>query len=383
MITSAQWPPREGVGNFVSNLSRSLAKRGHEVTVLVRSLRAPRQAEESEGSYRVIGAAFIPFPPFHVDSHKLFLRHAIMSRTPKPDIIHYHSPLVPSAMPNIPSIVTMHSPMLSGVERMEHSDLGYVASKALLHLVSLRTEKRLLRDSCMVVPVSSRVGDELNRVPYEVPVKKISVLMNGVDHNLYTPGTDCSDANVIFWAGRLASGKGIDDLIECMKLVKESCSSARLRIAGQGPMGEYLRKSIEKSGLRDSAELLGWLPRQKMLEEYRKAGVFLLTSHYEGMPTVLLEAMSCSKICVTTNVGGATDIIEDGVNGFVVPVGDVQPMADRLVDVMKRPDQYRDVGTRAREFVVSNISWEMIAAGYERLYSAILERRGVHEDTGT
>lgn len=119
----------------------------------------------------------------------------------------------------------------------------------------------------------------------------------------------------------------------------------KLRIAGAGEEEEAMKEQIARLGLTDSV-ILG--PSDNMQAEYRNAGIFALTSRYEGLPMVLLEAQASGLPIVSMACKcGPKDVVHDGVDGFLVPEGDVASMAERLQRLMTDEDLRRRMGTEA------------------------------------
>ncbi len=164
------------------------------------------------------------------------------------------------------------------------------------------------------------------------------VIPNGVDTQKFRPAdqggarqslgidTSMNETEIIIGAaGRLTKVKGFDVLIEAVRLLVESGRRPRVLIAGEGPERDSLRTQIAEAGLQDRIQLLGI--REEMATLYAACDVFVLSSHREGSPSVVLEAMASECPVVATAVGGVPEIIEDGRSGILVPPGDAQSLA--------------------------------------------------------
>ncbi len=168
--------------------------------------------------------------------------------------------------------------------------------------------------------------------------KKGIVLPNPVDASRI-PEAYCGERDKrIAAVGRLSSQKNFPMLIQAFAKFSKEHSDYRLVIYGDGSQRETLEKLIVQLGLADRVELPG--RNQQVLEEIRKAAMFVLSSDYEGMPNVLIEAMCMGMPVISTDCpsGGPRQLIENGVNGLLVPVGD----ADSMCQAMLRMTNYED-----------------------------------------
>ena len=146
--------------------------------------------------------------------------------------------------------------------------------------------------------------------------------------------SDCSAHRVIA-VGRLDYQKGFDRLIEAWSIVKKDSeySDWRLDIFGQGEWKEMLEEMIRNLGLEDSALINR--PTNEIWNEYSSSSLLVMSSHFEGLPMVMIEAMTCGLPAVTFDFKcGPKDIIEDGHNGLIVPEGDVSALAEAMRKLM-------------------------------------------------
>jgi glycosyltransferase involved in cell wall biosynthesis len=146
-----------------------------------------------------------------------------------------------------------------------------------------------------------------------------------------------SDAStpLLVAAGRLAPWKGFTDLIRAMRLVAQS-STARLMILGDGPQREELQDLAAELGLQERVRLLGYV--ENPLKYFARADVFVLSSHVEGLPNVLVEAMMCGCTPVATDCPtGPREVLADGKYGYLVPVRNPEAMAQGIENALRRP----------------------------------------------
>ena len=173
----------------------------------------------------------------------------------------------------------------------------------------------------------------------------------------------CMEKRVIA-VGRLDFQKKFDRLVDIWALVNKECPEWRLDIFGQGPDKENLQKQIHSLGLENVITINP--PTKQIGREYRQSSVFAMTSTYEGLPMTLLEAISYGLPCIAYSFPcGPRDIIEDGINGYIIEEGDKEKFAQRLVELMKndelRQEMSRNAKESSRKYSVENIMEQWLA----------------------
>ncbi len=174
----------------------------------------------------------------------------------------------------------------------------------------------------------------------------------------------------LLFAGAITPLKGVHQLIAAFAALIPQHADASLLIAGPETDEAYA------SGLRDRfAEIIaggqlafvGSLPQPELAERMRQATALVLPSLSEGLPRVVIEAMSTGTPVVATRVGGIPELIQDGVTGWLVPPGDERALAERLAWVFQHKGEVGSAGERAREAVIGLFSPERYLADYKDL----------------
>ncbi|MGE5223693.1 MAG: glycosyltransferase family 4 protein [Omnitrophica WOR_2 bacterium] len=372
MLTSAPLPPCEGIGHYVWNLSRYLIENRHQVQIITRG-RAGRTSREVVEGITIWRPPFAPVYPFHVHLHGVFADKLIRRLEADLDLLHMHSPLVPNLDTGLPKLVTIHTPMKADAKAISVSNpLGLLVK--LQAPVSYRLEKEMLNRANRLVAVACSVAEELQE--YGVNPADVAVLGNAVDTRFFYPGKNGNtpESPYFLTAGRLGPRKGLEDLISCAEIVIERHPEVRFLIAGAGPLEKELRSQIVRKELAEQVILLGHISnRQQLLNLYRGATAYVHAAHYEGLPTVLLEAMACGRPVIATAISGALDVVREGQNGLLVPPRSPQKMAHAILRLLDNPQLGESIGRAAVQTVRSHYSWELVGRRYISEYEKLLQ----------
>lgn len=171
--------------------------------------------------------------------------------------------------------------------------------------------------------------------------------------------------------GRLDYQKGFDRLIQAWQLVQHTgkFTDWKLDIFGQGEWREMLQQMIDKAELQNTVCLNR--PTKQIGEEYVKSDMLVMSSNYEGFPMVMIEAMACGLPVVSFDYKcGPKDIIQTGINGLLVPNGDIQALADAMMKVMEDEAYRKMLSLNARK-VVDTYSEQAVMSQWIRLFTSI------------
>lgn len=190
--------------------------------------------------------------------------------------------------------------------------------------------------------------------------QEIIIIPNGVDTDFYKPSADFSDGTPIRLAavGRLNKIKGFDVLIKSLAGIE---FDFHLTIAGEGPEEDELRTLINQSGLSEKVELCGYKNKSELAEIYGLSHIFILSSYKEGMSNSLLEAMAAGCAIVSSDVGGAAELVAG--NGVVVPAGDCAALRAALSGMMGDRAALRRMGAISRDTAAA-MSWSAVTSKF-------------------
>lgn len=217
--------------------------------------------------------------------------------------------------------------------------------------------------AAFVACISDFCRRQLLAVAAHVPAAKLAVVRMGVDADRFPPAgaqraeragaaglrPDTDEPLRVLFVGRLVPEKSPLDLVDALARVGRPIEA---RIVGSGPLRQQIQERIAARGLSGRVHCLGGLGQDQLPVNYRWADVFCLPSHAEGIPVVLMEAMSTELPVLTCDIAGIPELVEDGTNGLLVTPGDIDALADRLRLLADNPAYRSELGARGRETVL-------------------------------
>ena len=175
--------------------------------------------------------------------------------------------------------------------------------------------------------------------------------------------------------------KGFPYLIHAMKIVRATYSDAMLFLGGEGPEQKNIAALVNELGLDENICLIGRVADDLMPYYYSAADVFVIPSivdsngDTEGLGLVAVEAMACRTPVVGTSVGGIPDIIDDGINGFLVPEKNPIAIAEKITYLLKNSDGARRMAHAGREKVEMIFNWDVNVKKTIEIYELLLSSK--------
>jgi glycosyltransferase involved in cell wall biosynthesis len=222
--------------------------------------------------------------------------------------------------------------------------------------------------------VSNEVRETAARFK-RLPAKRSSVIYNGADLQRFRPASPARSAEkpALICVARLSPEKRHDVLLAAVRRLLDSGLALDLTVVGDGPTRPALEKQIADLRLEGAVRLLGM--RDDVAELLREADLFTMPSATEGMPITVIEAMACGLPIVATAVGGFLELVKDGENGFLVPVGDADALAQALARLIRDRDLLRRIGAANRRVAEEKFDIADTVRNYEELYLRLLEAK--------
>ena len=224
--------------------------------------------------------------------------------------------------------------------------------------------------------VSNAVKERLVKENHIRP-EKIGVFYDGVDIKLIdSVKSGKKESDTIAYVGRLIPHKHVEDLIEAARLIKKEVPSIRLKVIGGGQELESLKALAKKQGLEKNITFFGVVPEYKdMIKEIKKSQLLVLPSTREGFGIVLVEAFASSIPVIAYRTDGVVEVIDDGLNGFLVRQRDVKTLAKKIKLLLSDKKKASSFAENGREKTERMFGWDKIAAELEKFYFSILGPR--------
>lgn len=355
-----------GVERHVEEISVRLAKKGHSVTVFCR----PHYTKVNE-NYR--GVRLKHLPSIHT-KHLDAITHSFLATLETLrgdfDIIHYHA-LGPSTLSFLPKlagkkvVVTVH-----GIDWLRPK-WGFLARKFLLfgEMASILFPHRTI--------VVSKNLKKYFEVKYG---REVSYIPNGINiPALREPriikeqyGLGCKD--YLLFVGRLVPDKGCHYLLEAFKNID---GEKKLVVVGGSAHAERYERGLKLLAEKDDRILFtGYLNGETLEELYSNTYLFILPSLIEGLSVSLLEALSYSKAVLCSDIEENKEVLFSEGNspmGFTFKSGDPEDLRKKISYLLKNPEKVKVMGEMAKEYVVKNYTWDMVAEVTEALYMSLMQ----------
>lgn len=182
---------------------------------------------------------------------------------------------------------------------------------------------------------------------------------------------------VVAFIGRLVPQKNPGLFLEMAQAVLQSGLKCGFVLVGDGPMRIRLREQAHNLGIEESIRFIG--VRNDVPRILRVVNLLVLTSDWEGQPNVILEALAAGVPAVATKVGGVSELLTDGITGYVVPPRDLPKLVDRVIGMLSDSDFRAECGGRGREYVQTHFSVSAMIDRTVALYNSALRSKGFSE----
>ena len=373
LMLTWEYPPRVvgGISRVVYDLSRTLLKDGHDVTVVTYKEGDAPEFEDDKGvkvyrvnNYMINPNNFIDWI-MQLNFNLVAKANEIIAKEGKFDVIHAHDWLVAYAAKtlknsyNIPIVSTIHATEAGRNSGIHDETQRYIND----------TEWMLTYESSEVIVNSNYMKNELQRL-FGLPYEKINVIPNGVNMNLFN-GIErdynfrrkfaMDNEKIILFMGRLVYEKGVQNLIAAMPKVLASYHDAKLVIAGKGGMLDELKAQADYLGISNKVYFAGYMNGKDVERMYKAADISVFPSTYEPFGIVALEGMLAERPIVVSDAGGLGEIVEHRVTGMKSYCGNPNSIADSILELLFNPELCDNIVKNAKIKVKENYNWQKIA----------------------
>ncbi|MEK4285120.1 MULTISPECIES: N-acetyl-alpha-D-glucosaminyl L-malate synthase BshA [Ureibacillus] len=361
------YPTVGGSGVLATELGKKLAERGHEIHFITSSV--PFRLKKIYPNVffhevEVNNYSVFQYPPYDI---ALASKMADVILDEKLDVLHVHY-AIPHAVcavlardmcgENIGIVTTLHG-----------TDISVLGQDSTL--------SQAIRYGIEKSDIVTAVSNALKQQTYDIigTNKEIETIYNFVDESVFKPIEKATllkqqygirdDEKVIIHCSNFRKIKNLPDIVETFIEIRKQLP-AKLLLVGDGPEKHRVMVQVKESPYKDDILFLG---KQENVEElFSISDLKLLLSEKESFGLVLLEAMACGVPGIGTNVGGIPEVIEHGVNGYVVELGDVQQAAAYAIELLTDENKHEEFKLNAIQTVQTKFHEEPIIDQYEELY---------------
>jgi glycosyltransferase involved in cell wall biosynthesis len=370
-------PKFGGDVNVCVNISKELAKRNHEVTIITTDFGFDSQFADQISNE---GIRVIPFPCvanflhfWYSPSIKTWLNQNIWEF----DIIHshtyrsYENVMVRkfAIKYGVPYVIQAHGAVLSVNQK-----------KQLKNLFDVVWGNKILKDASKLIALTDTEKEQYKLKG--IPKSEICIIPNGINLNefKYLPKNGefrkkfqiPDDCKLILYVGRLHKTKGLDLLIDAFYKLNKVKKNSRLILAG--PDDGYfsaIGDKIHKFNLQNEILVIGFISNEDKIQAFIDSDVFV-TPSYSGFPVTFLEACACGLPIITTNKGDVLEWIDNKV-GFVVDY-DTNQLYNKILEILNDENLKKKFGDQGKKLINDKFNWTKISSDIENTYRKILEK---------
>jgi glycosyltransferase involved in cell wall biosynthesis len=359
-----------GIGTSIKNLSDELVALGHNVSVFV-------YGQEKDDKFVEGGITLVKIKNIKIKGLSWFLtrkkiQNTILSenKISKIDIVETPD------WEGISSFINLHCPV---VIRLNGSDTYFChLDNRPVKWINKFHEKRALTKADGHLSVSQYTADVTNQL-FHIN-KKFTIIPNGINTNLFSNTDTCNDAKTILYFGGIIRKKGVLEIPHYFNQVIEKIPDAQLILIGQD-MYDKLTGNVstfqmmqqlfsEEAGL--NVKFLGSVPYQEIKKYIEKATLCIFPSYAEALPVSWIEAMAMAKPVVASNIGWSKEVIDDGIDGFLVNPCQHSEYADKIIQFLQDKGLQKELGIAARKKIERKFSMSVVAQQSLLFYKSLI-----------
>jgi L-malate glycosyltransferase len=362
------YPTVGGSGAVAAELGKQLARRGHDIHVI--SYRLPFRLGDLQQNICFHEVDISSYPLFEYPPHDLALavKMAEATREHGLELFHVHY-AIPHAIAGFLAQQMLGKGAPRMVTTLHGTDITIVGQdRSFFEITKFGIERS---------DAVTAVSDFLKRMTvaeFQV-ASRIDVIPNFVDLHHYVPARPDRSAyagpgqKVLLHVSNFRPVKRVLDVVRIFERVNREVDSVLLMV-GDGPERSSAQALARRLGLSDRLRFLG--TRQDIEDVAALADVFLLPSELESFGLSALEAMAAGVPVIGSDAGGLPEVVRHAESGYLLPVGDVEGMAARTIEVLRDDERRREMGEAARHRVASLFDAERVVAQYEAVYERVM-----------
>ena len=385
-LVSREYPPetaKGGIGSQTYAKAHGLARLGHEVHVISQSPSGIRREylDADVSVIRIAGSHGMPLYTVAAEwiaySAQIAVEVARLHARQPLDLVDfpewggegYVHVLNQAEWNRIPTTIQIH-----GSAMMFAHTIGWPEPASDLYRVATEMERTCLNLADGVYSSSVYSADWCAR-HYGLESRSIPTLHTGVDTNLFQPSNLPKDPRpTIIFVGRITRNKGVEILVDAARHLRREFPELQLRLLGRGDdaLLADLRDRATRAGLHDLLDFPGYVDRTDLPLHLSRAHVYAGPSQCEGGPGMsYLEAMACGLPVVASAGSGASEVVDDGTTGLLVPPGDSDALAEALRTLLANPALRESMGVNARAYAGERADTAICLRKLEAFYKSV------------
>ena len=382
-VSSQFVPPFEGLGPGPFGLSREQARRQHQVIVIAPWTAGCEEIDSSQKfkTIRIRASSILLFSLYAC------LKALQLQKDQKLDIIHFHDHSSVFFQLARKLGCFYHARFVSSVHIVRRHQFRHLDSPKFLSSMWFYFKRQLIFENLFfklsddLVTVNSSLARELaHEYPRLAPAK---VIFNGVDYEYFSSLSEeidhhadifSGDHKVLLFIGVLNGRKGELIVIDALDELTKQGHEFRLLVCGDGPSLEPMKRLITKKKLNDSVTIFRNVPPETIRFFYQKSDFFVLASVSEGLPKVVLEAMSAGTPCVLSDIPAHTEVFTNQLTALLSDPTDANGLASSILYLKQNPGVARAMADAARDLVREKFSWRAVADKLDVIYGVTVRR---------
>ena len=348
-----------GVERHLEGLVKYQVRRGHKVTV--HTLEKPSSCKCYEGAIvKQWGSVY----------HGLWHTYHVSEA----DIIHVHGY----------RDQTMFSDTVEILARIHKKPVAFTAHGIYPHNSTLDHIKKEIYDATLgrwklrCANATIALTEDNRQQLLKLGARNVFVVPNSVDFqrfqnlptsNAFSQKFDLHNERIVLYVGRIDWNKGLEYAIKALGCLKEEGENVKLAIVGRDfGYGLHLRHLAQAIGVDSNVIFTGEVDETTLLSAYKESCAFVLPSVYEGLPTVVLEALACGLPPIAARTGGTGSVIEDKVTGMLVEYGNSLQIASAILELLRNDELRATIKRKGKETVEEQYSWAANVKKIEHVY---------------
>ncbi len=418
-VGSVRMPPKEGSAplQVIFNISKQLAKMGHEVIILDRKYSKNDPPIETIDELKIVrlNSAQVGIPrSFRIPRFVRFVLaelNALLFALKVSTYLKRNSGNIDVLHLNLTSldiILSISNTKLRG-KMFYTSQVGHwtLASKGLnlFERIYLFLDSYLMRRVKRVIAVNESAKESFISIG-KVKAENVAVVPNGIDTDFFNPSIDVEETAerygiegkmTVLFVGRLAEIKGVEYLVKAADIIVNDLDRKDTLFLLVGPLKfdavekpinmEEMLGYIRQHQLESNLIFTGALPLEEVKRLYVASDIFVLPSLAEGDPLVVVEAMASGTPIVGTKVGGIPQKVRDGWNGFLIDPENERQLADKIKYLIDNPEERKRMGVNSRRYAEEEFDWSKVAERLSLVYQTnqhiTHQRANPNEETST